>query len=119
MIKAIFGSFVAMLFFSGASMAQSCAAYTYSFSNGTTADASQVNSNFSQVRNCLNTIQSGGTFGATTFTGTLTTSVGTTGAPSIIVSPAIATPGVNNGIWSDGTHIYWRDNSGGTHQLDN
>jgi hypothetical protein len=35
--------------------AQNCATYTYTLSNGTTADASKVMSNFNQILNCANT----------------------------------------------------------------
>ena len=36
-------------------MAQNCTAYTYTFTNGTTADAGQVNSNFNTIMTCGNT----------------------------------------------------------------
>lgn len=36
--------------------AATCPAYTYTFSNGTTADATQVNTNFSDIRTCANTL---------------------------------------------------------------
>ena len=44
-----------LLAFSTAAQAQTCPAYTYSFTNGTTADAPEVNSNFTTIRNCANT----------------------------------------------------------------
>lgn len=39
----------------GAAFAQVCPAYTYTFSNGSTADANQVNANFNSILNCANT----------------------------------------------------------------
>ena len=36
-----------------------CAAYTYTLTNGTTADANQVMSNFNTIRNCANTTAAG------------------------------------------------------------
>lgn len=35
-------------------MAQNCPTYTYTLTNGTTADAGQVMSNFNTIRNCGN-----------------------------------------------------------------
>jgi hypothetical protein len=46
----------ALLAFSDGAQAQTCPAYTYSFTNGTTADAPEVNSNFTTIRNCANTL---------------------------------------------------------------
>lgn len=39
----------------GSAQASTCPAYTYTFSNGSTADANQFNSNFSSILNCANT----------------------------------------------------------------
>ncbi len=48
-----------------------CSGVTYTFSNGTTADAGQVNQDFTDLKNCVN---AGG--GGNTFTGTVTVSGG-------------------------------------------
>jgi hypothetical protein len=37
-----------------AALASNCPPYTYTFTNGTTADASQVNTNFTSILNCAN-----------------------------------------------------------------
>lgn len=47
---------MASLALSTTARAQTCPAYTYSFTNGTTADAPEVNSNFTTIRNCANTL---------------------------------------------------------------
>jgi hypothetical protein len=62
--------------------AQTCAAFTYNLTNGTTADANQVMSNFNTVRNCANTLASGGTLTNTTLSGTTTIS-GTLSSPTL------------------------------------
>src|SRR5690606_3294975 len=36
--------------------ALTCPSYTYTFSNGTTADATEVNANFATIANCANTL---------------------------------------------------------------
>lgn len=41
--------------FNTAAWAQTCASYPYTFANGTTADADQVNANFAAIQNCANT----------------------------------------------------------------
>ena len=54
MLKEIVAGLVGAILFSGVAAAQTCASYPYTFSNGTTADANQVNSNFSTIMNCAN-----------------------------------------------------------------
>jgi len=49
-------------------------------------------------------------------TGTAALNVEGTG--TIYVSPQNSPQG-NNQIWSDGTHLHWRDGNGADHQLDN
>lgn len=92
MLKTIIGSLVGVLCFSGIAMAQTCASYTYTLANGTTADASQVMGNFNTVRNCVNTLQSGGTFvtpdiGAATGTSVVLTGLGTFGGTITALTP--------------------------------
>lgn len=41
--------------FATMAQAQTCASYPYTFANGTTADADQVNANFAAIRSCANT----------------------------------------------------------------
>src|SRR5258706_6860128 len=50
--------------------AQTCPAFSYNLTNGTTADAGQVMNNFNTVRNCANTLASGGTLTNSTLSGT-------------------------------------------------
>jgi hypothetical protein len=49
--------------------AQTCSAFPYTLTNGTSADASQVMANFNEVRNCANGLASGGTLTDTTLAG--------------------------------------------------
>jgi hypothetical protein len=71
----MFGATVAgvlgTILFTNIAEAQTCAAYT-TLNNGTTADAVQVMNNFNTVRNCANTLASGGTLTNTTLSGTIT-----------------------------------------------
>jgi len=62
----------AMILSPSASIAQSCDPYAYSLTNGTTADAVQVMSNFNTVRNCANALASGGTLTNAILSGTTT-----------------------------------------------
>lgn len=55
-LKAIIGGLVGTMLFGNVAMATTCGSYTYTLSNGTTADANQVNSNFSTILNCANTL---------------------------------------------------------------
>ncbi len=48
-------SAVGTISFGSAALAQTCANYPYTFANGTTADAAQVNANFAAILNCANT----------------------------------------------------------------
>jgi len=57
--------------FSDIAVAQSCASIT-TLTNGTNANASTVMDNFNTIRNCVNTLQSGGTLASPTLSGTTT-----------------------------------------------
>lgn len=54
MLKAIIAGFLGAILFCGVSFAQTCPAYTYTLTNGTTADANQVMANFTTIRTCAN-----------------------------------------------------------------
>lgn len=56
LFNAIIGGLIGAVLFGNVAMATTCGSYPYTFSNGTTADASQVNSNFTTVLNCANTL---------------------------------------------------------------
>lgn len=53
MFKTIAAGFVGAFLFFGVAFAQTCPAYTYTLTNGTTADANQVMANFNTVRTCV------------------------------------------------------------------
>jgi len=55
-LKAIIGGLFGTVLFGNVTMATTCGSYPYTFSNGTTADAGQVNSNFSSILSCANTL---------------------------------------------------------------
>jgi hypothetical protein len=55
MIRRILAVVAASWLFSGPAVAQICASFPYTLTNGTTADASQVMANFNNVLNCANT----------------------------------------------------------------
>ncbi len=80
MLNKIIGGLAGLLFLVGGATAQTCSSYTYTLSNGTTADADQVMSNFNTVRNCVNTLASGGTLTNPTLT---TPNIGAATATSI------------------------------------
>jgi hypothetical protein len=67
-VTGVFGT----MFFADMAAAQTCSAYTYTFMNGTTADATQVNNDFSHILGCANTLASGGTLTNATLSGTTT-----------------------------------------------
>jgi hypothetical protein len=74
MYKAIIGGLFGAIMFANVAMAANCTAYTYTFSSGTTADASQVNSNFNTIMNCANNNLALATLGTLTsplFTGSV------------------------------------------------
>ncbi len=56
MLKLALLGTLGMLCLTGAATAATCPAYTYTLTNGTTADASQVMGNFNSIRSCANTI---------------------------------------------------------------
>jgi len=55
MLKAIIGGLIGAIAFANVAVAQTCAGYPYTFSNGTTADATQVNADFNSILSCANT----------------------------------------------------------------
>jgi hypothetical protein len=57
MLRRIVG-FVIIFLGIGASASANCPSYTYTLTNGTTADASQVMANFNTIMNCANTLVS-------------------------------------------------------------
>lgn len=101
MLKAIIGGLLSALFFSDVAMAQTCGAYTYPLTNGTTADASQVMNNFTKVWNCVNALASGGTLtnttlaGSTSLTGTFSGTITSTAGDNVpVLTDASAVNGV-------------------------
>jgi hypothetical protein len=54
MLKPALFGFVAMLCLANTALAQTCPSYTYTLSNGQTADANQVMANFNSILNCAN-----------------------------------------------------------------
>lgn len=65
-MKRILCALVMVMLAGGQAWANSCPSYTYTFSNGTTADAGQVNSNFSTIMNCASFFVGGTTSGTAT-----------------------------------------------------
>jgi len=55
MFKIVGASLFCSMAFATMAQAQTCAIYPYTFANGTTADADQVNANFAAIRSCANT----------------------------------------------------------------
>jgi hypothetical protein len=53
-LGAVAGAILGAIAFAQPAAAQSCSAYTYSLTNGTTADATQVMSNFNTIMTCAN-----------------------------------------------------------------
>ncbi len=70
-----------------------CSGVTYTFSNGTTADANQVNTDFTDLKNCVN---AGG--GGQTFTGNVTTTGGYIYANNSGAAGIFTTTGASNAI---------------------
>jgi hypothetical protein len=66
--------------------AQTCASYPYTFSNGTTADATQVNSNFASILNCANT--SLAPLASPSFTGNVGIGTSTPAGPLDLINPS-------------------------------
>ncbi len=56
MLKAAVAGILVSFAVASAAFAQACPTYTYTFTNGSTADANQVNSNFNSILNCANTL---------------------------------------------------------------
>lgn len=54
MFKRLIGTGLVALLYAGSAHAANCSAYTYTLTNGTTADANQVMSNFNNILNCGN-----------------------------------------------------------------
>jgi hypothetical protein len=54
MFKAIIAGIFGVFVFCGVASAQTCPAYTYTLTNGTTADANQVMANFNTIATCAN-----------------------------------------------------------------
>jgi hypothetical protein len=65
--------------------ATNCSPYTYTFSNGTTADATQVNSNFNTIMNCANINLA--PIASPSFTGSVGIGTTTPGAQLSVVTP--------------------------------
>jgi hypothetical protein len=99
MLKRLIAGFFCALCFAGPAIAQTtCGNYTYNLTNGTTADASQVMSNFNQVKTCVNALSSGGTLNNTTLSGTTTlpTLSGTTTATGTFSVSRSVSGGLND-----------------------
>lgn len=81
-------------------LADTCPVYTYTFSNGTTADATQVNANFATIANCANTLlapQDSPNFtGIPQFHTTLTSTTAGDTVAAVFVNPSIS-PGASSG----------------------
>lgn len=70
--------FVGAIVSATASLAATCPSYTYSFTNGTIADATQVNTNFSTIMTCADTLLA--PLASPVFTGTV--GIGTSSSPA-------------------------------------
>src|ERR1700730_9802791 len=82
--------FIALFFIlTGNSVWASCPSYPYTLSNGTTADANQVMSNFNTVLNCAN--------GAPQLSGVNTWSAGQNSAPTPLTFGSTITPNFSSG----------------------
>jgi hypothetical protein len=86
--------------------ATNCSAYTYTFSNGTTADATQVNSNFNTIMNCANINLA--PIASPSFTGSV--GIGTTNTALLSIGTLSvesgSASGVNTGLILNSAHGY-------------
>jgi endosialidase-like protein len=82
LVKTIGASFVILITMVGLSSAQAACTVTNHFTNGTTADANQVNTNFSDLTSCAAPLASPSFTGTTTFPG----STGITNAGHLLVN---------------------------------
>ena len=134
---------LALLFAPAAAQAANCSGYSYTLTNGTTADASQVMSNFNTILGCANnnlansasgvnsnitSFTQGVAFGSTlSATGAVTFSSTVTGAIGFTASaPTSGTLGQFNAIYgstlatlrNDGTNYYLMGNAASTTSFD-
>jgi hypothetical protein len=89
MLKSLLAASIVTIFISVTASAQPCPSYPYNFTSGTTAVASQINSNFASILNCANTalapIVNPTLSGATTVNGPTLLNVGPTGTTALSV----------------------------------